>query len=73
MLAVHFLGNSHIALDHIPTPEPKGQEVVVKLGRISSRTGLKPSYIKADSIRPLNPTPGKTEYSKKLIRQIFVK
>ena len=60
-----------LLIDYILSPE--GQEVLVKLGRISSRTGLKPSYIKADLIRPLNPTPGKTEYTKKLIRQIFVK
>jgi threonine dehydrogenase-like Zn-dependent dehydrogenase len=29
MLAVHFLGNGKISLDEVPTPEPRGREVVV--------------------------------------------
>jgi len=31
MLAVHFLGNGRISLDKMPTPEPRGREVVVRV------------------------------------------
>lgn len=31
MLAVHFLGQGKIALDEVPTPEPRGKEVVVRV------------------------------------------
>jgi len=31
MLAVHFLGQSKISLDEVPTPEPRGREVVVRV------------------------------------------
>lgn len=31
MHAVHFLGNSQISLDEIPTPEPRGREVLVRV------------------------------------------
>jgi L-iditol 2-dehydrogenase len=31
MLAVHFLGHGKISLDEVPTPEPRGREVVVRV------------------------------------------
>jgi threonine dehydrogenase-like Zn-dependent dehydrogenase len=31
MLAVHFLGRGAVALDQVPTPEPRGTEVVVRV------------------------------------------
>ena len=31
MLAVHFLGQNRISLDEVPTPQPQGREVVVRL------------------------------------------
>ena len=31
MLAVHFLGQNRISLDEVPTPEPRGRDVVVRI------------------------------------------
>ena len=31
MLAVHFLGRSRISLDELPTPEPRGRNVVIRV------------------------------------------
>lgn len=31
MLAIHFLGQNQISLDEVPTPEPRGREVVVRV------------------------------------------
>jgi threonine dehydrogenase-like Zn-dependent dehydrogenase len=31
MLAVHFLGQSKISVDEVPTPQPRGREVVVRV------------------------------------------
>jgi D-arabinose 1-dehydrogenase-like Zn-dependent alcohol dehydrogenase len=31
MLGIHFLGSGKISLDDVPTPQPKDQNVVVKI------------------------------------------
>jgi threonine dehydrogenase-like Zn-dependent dehydrogenase len=31
MLAVHFLGQNRILLDQVPTPEPRGRDVVIRV------------------------------------------
>jgi 2-desacetyl-2-hydroxyethyl bacteriochlorophyllide A dehydrogenase len=31
MLAIHFLGQNRISLDEVPTPEPRGRDVVVRI------------------------------------------
>lgn len=56
------------------TLSQEGQELAVKLGQISSRTGMRPSYIKAEGLKPLMPTSGKDAgYYQKLIKKIFTK
>jgi len=52
----------------------EGQNLGLQLGQISARTGMRPSYIKTENIRPLKPAPGKDSgYYQKLIKNIFVK
>jgi len=56
------------------TLSQEGQELGYKLGQICSRTGMRPSYIKAEGLKPLIPTSGKDAgYYQKLIKKIFVK
>jgi len=56
------------------TLSQEGQELGLKLGQICSRTGMRPSYIKAEGLRPLMPASGKDSgYYQKLIKKIFVK
>ena len=52
----------------------EGQELMLKFGTISSRRGMRASFIKAEDINPLLPTSGKdTAHYQELIRRIFKK
>lgn len=52
----------------------EGQKLIVELGKISSRRGIKSKFMKSEDVNPLLPSSGKeTAYYQELMRKTFLK